>query len=183
MLKRDLFKLLLFVHQRTNVPRYSATLQEDVFTNQLSVMSFLEEHPTDVTQPAESANVSNHLVTIMTHVPLTLMLRELDARTLLNANPATFALLQNATRLQELAHLLTKTAMTVILVPLTLAAQSLELANTLQRLAHALLEMLDTVTPPPDNVHLLQHAEPHLTAQLDKLAALTEDVLSLNKIL
>jgi len=70
--------------------------------------------------------------------------------------------------------MLTRTAMTEILVPSILAAQSAEPANTPQRLALALQEMLDSVTPLPDNVHLLQHVELAQIAKQDNLAVLPE---------
>jgi len=88
MLKRDSFKLLFNVKREINVPKFTAVLTEDVSTNQSSVMSSLEEHPTNVTQPVEFVNVKDHLVMTKMHVLLTHMLRELDAKTLLNVCPA-----------------------------------------------------------------------------------------------
>jgi len=118
MLLKDLSKLLLNVKREINVPKYSAVLTEDASTNQLFAMLFLEEHPTNVTQPMEFVNVKDQLVTIKMHVLLIHMLRESVARTLLNACLAMFVLLQNAINLPELAHLLTRTAMTEMHVPL-----------------------------------------------------------------
>jgi hypothetical protein len=118
ILLKDLSKLLLNVKREINVPKFSAALIEDASTNQLFAMLFLEEHPTNVTQPMEFVNVKDQLVTIKMHVPLIHMLKESVAKTLLNACQAMFVLLQNAINLQELAHLLTRTAMTVTHVPL-----------------------------------------------------------------
>jgi hypothetical protein len=176
MLNKDLFKLLSHVPHKTNVLKHSVILQEDAYTNQLFAMLSQEEQHTNVTQQAESVNVSFLLATIRILAPLINMLKELDAPTLLNANPITFVLLLLATQPAEIATLLTKIAMTETHVLMILATKFLETASTLQKLAHAQLEMLDSVTQLLDNVLMLLHVELPLTAMLDKFVTQPEDV-------
>jgi hypothetical protein len=121
ILKEDLFKHLLSVKHKINAPKRSVTQAEDVFTNQLFVMSFQEELPTYVTKIAEFVNVNNHLAMITMHVPLMHMLREEDALTHQNANLTTFVFLLNVINLLDLAHSLRRTVTTEILVPSILA--------------------------------------------------------------
>jgi len=176
MLNKDLFKLLLHVPHKTNVPKHSVILQEDVFTNLLFAMLSQEEQHTNVTQPVESVNASFLLAMITILAQLMLMLRELDAPTLQNAYLTTCASLLNVTKLVELVTLLIKTVTMETLVLLILATKFLETASTLLRLAHAQLEMLDSVMQLLDNVLMLLHVELPLIVMLDKFVTQQEDV-------
>jgi len=177
---RELFKPLSLVLPLTNVPRLSVTQPEDVSTNLLSVMHQQEEQPTNVTLLTEFANVSPHLVMIRMHVPLIHLLSEEDVLTLLSANPETCVSFQNAKSPLELAHSLIRTAMTVILVLLTLATQFSESVSTKLNLVLALLETLDPVTPPADNVNLDQLAKLPQTALQDNVV-IQQEVAMLTK--
>jgi len=91
MQSSDSYKPQSLAHPLTNVPKHSATQQEDVFFNLLFAVLNLEVLAPNVTQTLEFARLSFLTAMTKTHVPMMLMFQGLDALTLQNVSPQTCA--------------------------------------------------------------------------------------------